>query len=245
MLRTFLCDGGELGIRDVARRLGYSPAAVYRTVATLVQHEFLEQNIENRRYRMSMRHTNGLTDVSAQVERIAAEELAPLAREHGLCAFLGVRQGKRVIYLQSLIEAQVICAVPRGATAHLHSTALGKALLASLSEPQCSDLIDRLPLPRLTNQTIVDPKALRAECATARRRGYAIADREDTAAFLSAGTWIRSNDPTRHVGISLSLPAADASAARRLDELCELSLRARDAISRRLSAHVQSTARIN
>ena len=70
-----------------------------------------------------------------------------------------------------------------GSLAPAHSTGLGKALLADLSDEALEFDFSQLSMKRYTPNTIVEPQRLRKEIATVRRRGYAIDD-EETALGL-------------------------------------------------------------
>ena len=50
-----------------------------------------------------------------------------------------------------------------GARVHLHSTAVGKALLAQLSDDEASKILELSGMPALTDHTITDPEVLRHE----------------------------------------------------------------------------------
>ena len=60
-----------------------------------------------------------------------------------------------------------------GLRVYLHSTALGKAVLAHLPESYVYEIIDQHGLPAQTNQTITDPDELFDELETIRERGFA------------------------------------------------------------------------
>ena len=65
-----------------------------------------------------------------------------------------------------------------GARVHLHSTAVGKALLAQLTDDEASKILELSGMPALTDHTITDPKVLRHDLAVTRARGYAIDEGE-------------------------------------------------------------------
>ena len=62
---------------------------------------------------------------------------------------------------------------------YLHSTALGKAMLAGMDEKQAVRLIRMKGLPRLTQATITDDAGLLTELARIRQQGYALDNREN------------------------------------------------------------------
>ncbi|MDE3103281.1 MAG: IclR family transcriptional regulator, partial [Chloroflexota bacterium] len=60
----------------------------------------------------------------------------------------------------------------------LHSTGVGKALLAALSTDRRDALIDRIEMRAYTPRTIVEKTSLRRALEEVRERGYAIDDEE-------------------------------------------------------------------
>jgi DNA-binding IclR family transcriptional regulator len=66
----------------------------------------------------------------------------------------------------------------------LHSTALGKVLLA-WERPGAAEIAGLGPLRPLTSRTIVDPRRLAAELADVRKLGYAMNDGESAVGVRS------------------------------------------------------------
>jgi len=102
--------------------------------------------------------------------------------------------------------------IPRGRTReqrdigremNVHTTALGKVLLAFLPERQRTDLLRDLVLTRRTSKTIVSKAKLIAELAEVRRQGYATAEEEEYAGVRSLGAPIY--DTARMVRAAVAL----------------------------------------
>jgi DNA-binding IclR family transcriptional regulator len=103
---------------------------------------------------------------------LAAPELADLAERTGATADLALRSGPHaVIVAGGSVTPKV------GLRRPLHSTALGKVLLA-WGRPRESDLDSLPPLRAFTDRTIVEPAALAAELERVRSDAYALNDGE-------------------------------------------------------------------
>ena len=95
-----------------------------------------------------------------------------LAAETRETSFLGVRDRTQVLYVAKVDGGQPVrLAASVGSTMPLHSTGIGKALLAFADE-QVVEAILEGPLAQRTANTITDPAALRAALAEVRDRGY-------------------------------------------------------------------------
>ena len=109
-----------------------------------------------------------------------------------------------------------------------HCTAAGKALLAML-DPRALDerLRGRQRLVGLTDRSITDPAALRAELDTVRERGYAVDDEETTPGVtclaLAVAGFRTDSDPFALSVTSVSTALDDVLRAKLLAELRDVA----------------------
>ncbi|MFB7077480.1 IclR family transcriptional regulator [Streptomyces sp. NPDC056308] len=173
VLHCFHDNGPDLSASDLARRLELSVSTAHRLARTLVGAGFLEQDARTSRYRLGPAVTElGRLSYHQRGLHLAAPELADLAERTGATADLALRSGPHAV-----IVAGGSVTPRTGLRRPLHSTALGKVLLAwaRLGEGGPSSLP---PLPAFTDRTIVEPAALEAELAKVRSDCYALNDGE-------------------------------------------------------------------
>jgi branched-chain amino acid transport system substrate-binding protein len=137
ILEMIEAESGDIGVRELARRLGLSPTIVQRLVSSLAVRGYIEKNLETSRYRLG--HRSMILGASGErgvdYAATARRELDRLAHEHHLNGFVAVLRGGRAIYLLAVqAESPVAIRVSLGSEMPLHSTAAGKVLLASLVE---------------------------------------------------------------------------------------------------------------
>jgi DNA-binding IclR family transcriptional regulator len=183
-----------LGVRDIARQLGISAAIVQRLMNTLTAHRYLEQVPETRRYRIGPRALGLGNSLLAHDKLIsnANGELQRLASEHQLNGYLAVLRERSAVYLLAVqSRGPIVIRAAPGSVAHLHSTAMGKVLLAWLGDVAARTLLEAEPLPQVTPRTITNPAELLDELATIRARGYATAIEENLPGVLSVGSPVR------------------------------------------------------
>lgn len=94
------------------------------------------------------------------------------------------------------------------AQTHLHSTAMGKSLLAEMSDDEVRALLSRSPLPRLTPKTKISVSQLLAELETIRQQGYSVSEEENRLDFFSIGAVIRDATGAAVAVISGAVPTA-------------------------------------
>lgn len=184
-----------LGIREIARQLGFGPTIVQRLVNTLLHANYLEQNAETRRYSIGYRALGLGSYLSHRDNLIVAAQavLQELAVRHELNGYLCILRGDRAIYLLSIqSEGPIAIRGVPGESAYLHSTAMGKVLLAMLDDAKALALVGPGPLPRVTPATITDPQQLLAELADVRRNGYASVTEENLLGVVSVGAPVRN-----------------------------------------------------
>ncbi|MET7465544.1 IclR family transcriptional regulator [Nonomuraea sp. NPDC005501] len=172
------CFGGgdaSLSLSDLSRRMELPTSTAHRLARTLTGAGFLEQEARTGRYRLgpSIIELGQLSFHRRGLHRITPE-LAELARVTSATVDLAVRNDRYAVILSG---GSLDPDSGAGLRRPLHSTALGKVLLAWAPERKV-DLEALGPLPALTDRTIVDHVELRAELDRVREAGYALNDGE-------------------------------------------------------------------
>lgn len=175
-----LQEQNQLGITELADELGHSKSTIHSHLQTLENREIVVN--EAGKYHLSLRILDMANDVRNQVGNydVIKEEADTLANETGEIAQFGLEEHRLVTYLyKSKGERGVETASSVGRRQPMHSTSLGKAILAYLPHERREEIINSMPLERKTPQTITDPEQLRAELDKITERGYAIDDEEN------------------------------------------------------------------
>jgi DNA-binding IclR family transcriptional regulator len=148
------------------------------------------------------RYLDGL-DVRAQAEDL----MRALADETRETCYLGVRDGRKVLYVAKVDSPQAVRpAAQVGMRNPLHSTGIGKALLA-FAPPEEAIAYAHGPLEPRTPNTIVEPDRLLAEMELTRERGYAIDDVENEDGVRCVAAAIRDHMGQVVAALSVSAPA--------------------------------------
>jgi DNA-binding IclR family transcriptional regulator len=197
-----------VGVREIARQLDLAPSIAQRLVKTLARSGFLEQTGTTLRYAIGYRAFQVGNSFVAQsnLHTAVMPELYALADEH-INAFLGVMRDAAIVYLATVQSNGPVAINHRpGAQTHLHSTAMGKALLAELPEDQVRLLLAKSPLPRLTPKTKTAVAQLMLDLETVRRQGYSISEEENRLGFFSIGAVVRDSFGAAVAVISGAVP---------------------------------------
>jgi IclR family transcriptional regulator, acetate operon repressor len=135
----------------------------------------------------------------------ATETLERLREETGFTVHYARLAGAEVVYLEtreSRTSGHLISRV--GRTLPAHATALGKALLAELSDAELAALLPARLAP-LTEHTLTDRGALHDELGVVRERGYATEREEGTAGVACAAAAVPYRIPATDA-LSCSMP---------------------------------------
>ncbi|MBZ9965897.1 IclR family transcriptional regulator [Mesorhizobium sp. BR1-1-2] len=198
-----------VGVRDLARRLEQSAAAVQRILNTLAEQGYVEQSADSRRYRLGpsvlalARHVLS----KDQLVGLAEPELQALASRGCFNAFLGVRRGNAGLYLLTVqSRSPVVIRSSPGETFPLHSTALGKAFLIDFDRETIVSVLGEAPLERLTERTTTDPRKLALQIRSSRAIGYTTSLDENFVGLVAIGAPIRDGSGSVVAGISVAYP---------------------------------------
>lgn len=240
VLGAFGPDTREVGVRQLARLLTLNKSIVHRLVHTLVEHGFLEQNPDTLRYRVGSRaYEVGQNYVMATgLAEAALPVLRRMADEWEINAYLGVLRDSAVVYLLALQSSgPIVIRAKPGSLAQLHSTALGKILLAF--HPGPDRLLGDAPRVRLTPATITDPATLLAQLPAIRHQGHVISDEENLPGVWSAGAPVVGRNGKVIAAISGACPryqVTETRASEIIRTVCEAAAR----ISRSLGSPITS-----
>lgn len=170
-----------IGLANLSAQTGLHTSTAFHLIKTLVSLGFLIQLPDNKRYRIGSRIFGlaaGAFDENMLLT-LATPLLERLSAETGETAHLAIRSKQDIIVIARTEASGLLQLAGRpGATRPAHATAIGKILLANMPPDEFDRLLVDLPLPRLTAQTLTDPKSLRSQIEEVRHKGIAYDDRE-------------------------------------------------------------------
>jgi IclR family transcriptional regulator, KDG regulon repressor len=235
LIKAFSEDHYEIGISDLAKRLGLAKSTVHRLASTLLDQGMLEQNAGDGKYRLGLTLFELGTLVRRKMDFTAEARphLRTLLEKTGETLHLAILDHDSVLYLISLESKQALRMGSKvGTRAPVHATAVGKALLAFQPEEEIARIVSR-GLPASAPNTIVDGKALQRELALVRARSYAVDDEESEVGLRSIAAPIRGDAGQVIAAISIAGPVHRMTKKMLLGWVREL-VGAAEAVSQRL-----------
>ncbi|MCL5776540.1 IclR family transcriptional regulator [Limibaculum sp. FT325] len=210
MLLRALAREGKATLTDLAAITGMPASSAHRLLATLETHGLVEFSdttqdwmigVESFRIGTAFVQRSNLVDASREVMR-------RLVDETGETANLAIADEGEVVFLAQVDTQNPIRAFFRAGTrVHMHSSGIGKALLAFFDRARCDAVVKRRGLPGFTARTLTDPVALTADLDRTRARGWSLDDEErfDGMRCIAAPIFNTYGEPV--AGVSISGPA--------------------------------------
>jgi len=179
-----------VALRTLARDLGLVPATAYRFLATLRDLGYVQQHPEDSRYQLTLKFAWVAARVleRTQLRRVAHPYMERLTAVSNETTHLAVLEGTQIVYIDKVDNFQAVKMRSRiGTRGCIHSTAVGKSMLAFLPEEEREQILAGVEFVALTKNTIVDPVRFRGHLQQIRGRGYAVDDEENEAGIRCVG----------------------------------------------------------
>jgi IclR family pca regulon transcriptional regulator len=222
VLSAFGAMGSELGISELARELGLTRSTTHRYVATLAQLGYLQKNARTRRYRLGPRVLDlGFAAIHAMdIREVAQPHLQRLSDATGFTVNMALLDGSEVVYIERCRTSRpgqrdIDLNLHVGSRLPAYCTALGKAMLAYLSEGELDAVLAGTSYDRRGPNTLVTDAALRAELEQIRAAGIALNNEELAYGLRSIAAPIRARSGDVTAAINLAVHRSMVS----MDEL--------------------------
>ncbi|CAM3181174.1 Transcriptional regulator KdgR [Arthrobacter ulcerisalmonis] len=194
---------------DISRRAGLPFSTTYRLLGSLTRDGFVDYEPDGRRYHLGLRifqlgqrvsNHHGFAGTAMPVLRRVTEQT-------GEATILSVRDGHHHLTVNKVDGPQIfrVTSDP-GHLGSLSTTAVGKALVAFADESEREQLLAELPLDALTDRSITDRQAFRAEIEQVRQRGYAVMDEENEMGMRAVAVPLLTNQGVAFASLATAAP---------------------------------------
>lgn len=182
VLEAVAAESGEIGVSELATKLGTTKGTVFRHLQTLVERGYLAQNASTQRYHMGVRSYLLGQAAAGRIDILSAsqEAVRALRDEIGETVVVSAVGSRGLTVLTTTLgKSPLEIGVRVGSALELHATAQGKVALA-FSRQTLMPQLRRRGLETLTAHTITDFEELERQIADIRACGYALSPNEDT-----------------------------------------------------------------
>lgn len=197
-----------LTVSELHRQFKIPKSSVYAILQTLKSRGYVSKD-DMDQYSLSLRlFTLGISLIeNLDLRKGTHALLEELTQKAQLTGHIGVLDGREAVYVDKVeVLTSVRLTTWLGRRVPLHSTSMGKAMLAYLPENELDDMLGKGPLQKLTPKTIVNPAQLKAELAKVRALGYAVGNEENEVGVRAVGAPIfgTSGRPVAAVNLGAS-----------------------------------------
>jgi IclR family transcriptional regulator, KDG regulon repressor len=164
LLFLFSAEKPILSLEDIARALELPESTAYRLAATLCKKSVLVRSPAGKGYALNANLLRLLAVVRAHIDigSLALPSLEVLARESGETSQLCLLQGNEAVCAEAVGSSNAIGFMPeKGRGVPLHTSALGRAVLAFLPESFLAKYLRKPGLHAMTPYTVTDPRKFR------------------------------------------------------------------------------------
>ncbi len=236
LLKEFSPGTRELGVTELARRLGIGKSTAHRLLHTLAEERLLERDPDTGSYRLglAMYELGASAAMNTNLHEASTPVMDDLRNATRETVQVAVLDGREVVYVERRESPHTLRLFGRiGHRNDAHCTSTGKVLLAALSPEELEAVMLEWVLPRQTPYTITDPQVLLAQLDEVRRRGWASQFNETEMGAGAVAAPIRNG--LGHVVASLSVAGpTQRLQGDSLQRMSRLTVEAALAISRRL-----------
>lgn len=223
LLETMSAAGGPIPVTELHRLTGFPRSSLHQLLHTMAASGWVEFSSEGGMVAVG---TQALVVGTSYLDRDAALPLAAAALERvrgesGYTTHYARRERGDVLYLATRETSESHRAASRvGRMLPANATALGKALLAELSDAERDEALGSEPLRALTAHTLTDPAALGRDLEAARSAGFAVEREENTLGVSCVAAVVPYRIPaTDAISCSIPLDRADGTEVARVAEI--------------------------
>jgi DNA-binding IclR family transcriptional regulator len=198
---------GTAGVSDVADAVDLPVSTVHDHLVTLERASYVVKRDDRYRVGARLLTLGGHVRDRMTVFEVAKPEVEKLARDTGEHANLMIEEHGRGIFLYIATGADALTLdTYAGMRTYLHTTALGKSILAHLPTDRYERILADHGLPGFTDRTITSRAALDEELERVADRGYAVDDGERIEGVRCVAAPVVDGDGAVLGAVSVSAP---------------------------------------
>lgn len=172
----------EKSVTEISKALEMFPSKVSRMLRTLEGEGFFEKNLESGKYRLGILFFE-LGVVYAyhhSLRKIIRPHIEQIAQEINVTVSWAIFKKNRVIVLDRIQNLPIDALAYRiGLNLPVHTTSVGKILMAYLPDEEQDKILRSVNLVKSTDASVIDPKIIKKRLKLYREEGYST-DEEET-----------------------------------------------------------------
>jgi DNA-binding IclR family transcriptional regulator len=200
----------DASLAELAETVKLHKSTAHRLLSILERHRIVKRDTETGKYRLGLRlfELGTIAMDRFNIRDRVRPYLESLLEEVNETVHLCALDAGEVLYLDKIEPARSVRMASRiGHRKPVHCTAVGKAILAHLSESEQDSILQIHGLPRITPKTITTANELKGEFKSIRERGYALDNEETEQSLRCIGAAVLDHSGRPVAAISVSAPS--------------------------------------
>ncbi|MDM5340242.1 IclR family transcriptional regulator [Fictibacillus enclensis] len=216
-----------LTLNEICQKLSFPKSSGFELIQTLVVKGFVEvDDARLKTYRLGL----GAFEVGSayltnnDVTMQARQPIQELNRLVGSTVFLGIEDRGKIVYLDKAESHSVMRPTAKlGSRRYMHTTGLGKALLAAFPDEKIKYILENGDIAKKTEFSKVTIPEILNDVRGTRERGYSIDDREDNVEMFCMGSAIfdQWNEPVASISVASSYNGMTVEKKKLITELLQ------------------------
>ncbi|PRX24991.1 IclR family transcriptional regulator [Paraburkholderia sp. BL18I3N2] len=202
-------DSGQIGISELSQRLRMSKTTVHRVIQTLKALGYVTQEVETERYRLTIRlfELGAKALESVDLVREADVEMRRIGEATREAVHLGAFDEDAIIYIHKIDSDYGLRMQSRiGRRNPLHSTAIGKVLLAWMDPADAREVLSHVEFRKSTQKTLSSAEAVLNILPHVREQGYGEDNEEQEEGLRCLAVPVFDRFGRVIAGLSISFP---------------------------------------
>ncbi len=173
--------GNSMSLMDISQRTGWPKSTIHAILSTMIDYGVVAQDSSDGKYRLGIRLFELGADISSgwNILEISRPYLRNIMLKTGESVNLGILDKGEVLIIEHIDSGNPLrVMMERGMRLPLHSSAMGKAMLAYLPQTQLKKRIKEMPFQAFTPHTITTLPEFETELDRVKLNGYAIENGE-------------------------------------------------------------------
>lgn len=210
LIEALMSAREPVSLKALSARVELHPSTTHRLLATLDRRRFVYQDPESKLYTLGpvlMNPSQG-PRLLQSLQSLAMPVLKRVSKRLGESASLAIRDGNHAMLIaQVSSDRGVNVTIQSGSQVPLHSTAVGKVILAHLPSSEVERIILEAGMPAITPNTLTDLEQLKPALINIRQEEFASDNEEWVIGIRCVAAPVYYRDGNLLGAVSISGPA--------------------------------------
>lgn len=199
-----------LPMKSIMEKLNKPPkSSVYTLLQQMVKKRYVTFMEQDKKYKIGPELIKLSAVIMSEhtIQKHARPAMEKLSKLTGEDTYLGIMDDSGLYYIDKVEGTESIrLNINVGAKRYLHSSCIGKLLLAYLDENEQRRIIEKTGLPAVSKKTITNYDKLLNELSAVKKDGYSITNEESFDGVIGIAAPIRNHLNVVVAGICISIP---------------------------------------